>query len=75
MIKENVAEVEARIQAACERAGRRREEVTLIAVSKTKPVSDIYEVMETGIKDYGENKVQEMCDKMEVIRQPLNRCV
>ncbi|MFR2712259.1 MAG: YggS family pyridoxal phosphate-dependent enzyme [Frisingicoccus sp.] len=72
MIKENVAEVEARIQAACERAGRRREEVTLIAVSKTKPVSDIYEVMETGIKDYGENKVQEMCDKMEVIRQPLN---
>ena len=72
MIKENVAEVEARIQAACERAGRRRDEVTLIAVSKTKPVSDIYEVMETGIKDYGENKVQEMCDKMEVIQQPLN---
>ena len=49
MIKENVAEVEARIQAACERAGRRREEVTLIAVSKTKPVSDIYEVMELSL--------------------------
>lgn len=72
MIKENVAEVEARIQAACERAGRCREEVTLIAVSKTKPVRDIYEVMETGIKDFGENKVQEMCDKMEIIQQPLN---
>ena len=72
MIKENVAEVEARIQAACERAGRRREEVTLIAVSKTKPVRDISEVMETGIKDFGENKVQEMCDKMEMIQQPLN---
>ena len=72
MIKENVAEVEARIKAACERAGRRREEVTLIAVSKTKPVRDIYEVMETGIKDFGENKVQEMCDKMEMIQQPLN---
>ena len=72
MIKENVAEVEARIQAACERAGRRREEVTRIAVSKTKPVRDIYEVMETGIKDFGENKVQEMCDKMEMIQQPLN---
>ena len=72
MIKENVAEVEARIQAACKRAGRRREEVTLIAVSKTKPVRDIYEVMETGIKDFGENKVQEMCDKMEMIQQPLN---
>ncbi len=72
MIKENVAEVESRIQAACERAGRKREEVTLIAVSKTKPVSDIYEVMETGIKDYGENKVQEMCDKIETIQEPLN---
>ena len=72
MIKENVAEVEARIQAACERAGRRREDITLIAVSKTKPVRDIYEVMETGIKDFGENKVQEMCDKMEMIQQPLN---
>ena len=65
MIKDNVAEVEANIQKACERAGRSRDEVTLIAVSKTKPVSDIYEVMETGIKDYGENKVQELCDKMQ----------
>ena len=72
MIKENVADVEAKIQAACERAGRKREEVTLIAVSKTKPVSDIREVMETGIIDYGENKVQELCDKIETINEPLN---
>lgn len=72
MIKDNVAEVEANIQKACERAGRSRDEVTLIAVSKTKPVSDIYEVMETGIKDYGKNKVQELCDKIETISEPLN---
>ena len=72
MIKDNVAEVEANIQKACERAGRSRDEVTLIAVSKTKPVSDIYEVMETGIKDYGENKFQELCDKIETISEPLN---
>ena len=72
MIKDNVVEVEANIQKACERAGRSRDEVTLIAVSKTKPVSDIYEVMETGIKDYGENKVQELCDKIETISEPLN---
>ena len=45
MIKENVADVEAKIQAACDRSGRKREDVTLIAVSKTKPVSDIYEVI------------------------------
>ncbi len=72
MIKDNVAEVEANIQKACERAGRSRDEVTLIAVSKTKPVSDIYEVMETGIKDYGENKVQELCDKIETISEHVN---
>lgn len=72
MIKDNVAEVEANIQKACKRAGRSREDVTLIAVSKTKPVSDIYEVMETGIIDYGENKVQEICDKIEAISEPLN---
>lgn len=72
MIKDNVAEVEANIQKACKKAGRSREDVTLIAVSKTKPVSDIYEVMETGIIDYGENKVQEICDKIEAISEPLN---
>lgn len=72
MIKDNVAQVEARILAACERAGRKREEVTLIAVSKTKPVSDIYEVMETGIVDYGENKVQELTEKIYTISEPLN---
>ena len=58
MIKDNIKQVEERIQAACDRSGRKREDVTLIAVSKTKPVSAIYEVMETGIIDYGENKVQ-----------------
>lgn len=72
MIKKNVADVEARIVAACERAGRKREDVTLIAVSKTKPVSAIYEVMETGIVDYGENKVQELTEKIETIHEPLN---
>ena len=72
MLKDNLKNVEERVQEACDRAGRKREEVTLIAVSKTKPVSDIYEVMETGIKDYGENKVQELCDKIETISEPLN---
>lgn len=43
VIKENLEEVEQRIQAACRRAGRKREEVTLIAVSKTKPVEDLKE--------------------------------
>ena len=63
MLTENVIEVEKHVQAACDRAGRSRDEVTLIAVSKTKPVSDIEEVLTTGILDYGENKVQELSDK------------
>ena len=71
MIKENVQIVEEKILEACRRSGRNRDEVTLIAVSKTKPVSDIYEVMETGIIDYGENKVQELTDKIAVIKEPL----
>lgn len=72
MIKENLKEVEARVENACRRAGRSPLDVTLIAVSKTKPVSMIREVMETGIVDFGENKVQELCDKTEQIPEKLN---
>ncbi len=72
MIKENIEQVREKIAAACCRAGRDPKEVTLIAVSKTKPVSDIYEAMETGIVDFGENKVQELTEKYETIAQPLN---
>jgi pyridoxal phosphate enzyme (YggS family) len=71
-IRENLETVEKNIQAACDRAGRDRSEVTLIAVSKTKPVSDIREAMSCGITVYGENKVQEIRDKTEEITEPLN---
>ena len=56
MLKENLEEVRRRAWAACERAGRKREDVTLIAVSKTKPVSAIREIMDCGVVDFGENK-------------------
>lgn len=72
MIKENLKQVEENINAACQRAGRNPKEVTLIAVSKTKPVSMIEEAIDYGIKDFGENKVQEMCDKIEKISNKLN---
>ena len=71
MIKENLQEIEKNILKACEKAGRKREEVTLIAVSKTKPVSMLEEVYEKGIRDFGENKVQEMCDKFEVLPKDI----
>jgi pyridoxal phosphate enzyme (YggS family) len=67
MLKENLAQVEENINAACKKSGRDRSEVTLIAVSKTKPVDMLRTVYDCGIRDLGENKVQEMCDKMEVL--------
>lgn len=45
--------------------------VTLVAVSKTKPVEDLQEAYESGIRDFGENKIQEMCDKYEVLPKDI----
>ncbi|NOJ75597.1 YggS family pyridoxal phosphate-dependent enzyme [Empedobacter stercoris] len=45
--------------------------ITLVAVSKTKPVEDLQEAYEAGIRDFGENKIQEMCDKYEVLPKDI----
>ena len=66
-IEENLKDVEQRIQKACIRSGRRREEVTLIVVSKTKPVSMIQEVYHLGPRDFGENRPQELRDKSDLL--------
>ena len=71
-IKNNLAEVEEKICAACERAGRDRSEVTLIAVSKTKPVEMLEACIDNGITVFGENKVQELCGKYEVLSKDLH---
>lgn len=65
LLKENYEIVLENIKKACEKSGRDPKEVTLIAVSKTKPVEMLNEVYEAGSRDFGENKVQEMCEKME----------
>lgn len=65
MLCEKLKKVEDNVDAACRKAGRSRDEVTLIAVSKTKPVEMLSTIYNQGIRDFGENKVQEMCDKME----------
>lgn len=67
MIREQLQEVEARIEAACVRAGRKREDVTLIAVSKTKPVEALREAYDLGIRVFGENKVQELTEKYDAL--------
>ena len=72
MVKENLEEVEKRIQEACTRAGRDRSEVTLIAVSKTKPVPMLQEAYDTGIREFGENKVQEMMEKYDQLPDDIH---
>jgi hypothetical protein len=63
--------VEQRICAACERSGRDRNDVTLVAVSKTKPIEMVEEAVAAGILDFGENKVQELTQKEEIASRPL----
>jgi len=71
-IVENLENVEKNIEKACERAGRERKEVTLIAVSKTKPIEDIKVAYDAGIRDFGENKVQEILDKYDKLPADIN---
>jgi len=72
MLSDNLHEVQENIRKACERSGRNPEDVTLIAVSKTKPVSDIEQIYAAGIREFGENKVQEMNDKQKVLPSDIN---
>jgi pyridoxal phosphate enzyme (YggS family) len=62
-IRDNLAAVEARIAAACARAGRERRSVTLVAVTKTFPAIDVDHAIAAGVATVGENKVQEARDK------------
>ena len=62
-IRDHLNEVRENIQKACEKAGRSPQEVTLIAVSKTKPLFMLEEAYEAGARDFGENKVQEILEK------------
>ena len=72
MIKENLEQVQEKIKLACQRAGRSEQEVTLIAVSKTKPLSMIEEAYLAGMREFGENKPQEMRDKAKLMNAPVH---
>lgn len=63
MVADQFHEIQRRVRGACERSGRDPKEVTLIAVSKTKPVCDLKEAYDAGARDFGENKVQEILKK------------
>ncbi|MCI7062127.1 MAG: YggS family pyridoxal phosphate-dependent enzyme [Lachnospiraceae bacterium] len=71
MVRENLKIVEENIRKACQRAGRSESDVTLICVSKTKPVEMIREAYEAGKREFGENKAQELKEKFEQLPQDV----
>ena len=71
MLKDNLTNVEQHIKEACERSGRSLSEVCLGAVSKTKPKEMLMEVYDCGIRQFGENYVQEMVDKVESLPKDI----
>jgi len=71
MVAENLEQVRKNIELACKEAGRDPKEVTLISVSKTKPVSMLQEAYDAGSRDFGENKVQELIEKYEVLPKDI----
>lgn len=70
-VTENICHVESNIRSSCQKAGRDPKEVTLIAVSKTKPVSALLEAYQCGCRHFGENKVQELVDKYELLPKDI----
>jgi len=71
-IAENLARVKERMEAAARRAGRSPEEVRLVAVSKTVEVERVLQAIQAGVKDFGENYVQEAKKKIETLGQNVS---
>ena len=72
MLEKNLKSIQDKVKDACKRSGRHPEDVTLIAVSKTKPVSMLQEIYDLGIRQFGENKVQELTDKYEKLPKDIS---
>lgn len=70
-LSSNLGRVEANVVSSCKKVGRDPSEVTLIAVSKTKPVEMLQDVYDCGIRAFGENYVQELVDKIEVMPKDI----
>lgn len=74
-IAERIAEVRAEIERACFRAGRAPDSVTLVAVSKTHPPEDIATAVRAGVRQFGENRVEEALPKMAAVAGLVNEPV
>ena len=71
-MKEKIKKIKQDIKIAAEKSGRKEEDITLIAVSKTYPVDAIEEAIKFGCHSFGENKVQELANKIEIINKGVN---
>ena len=72
MLQDNLAQVENKIQNVCKANKIPREDVTLIAVSKTKPIEMLQEIYDAGCREFGENKVQELVDKYDAMPKDIH---
>ena len=72
MITANYKKIYNQVVETAIQSGRNPEEITLIAVSKTKPISAIEELIDIGVCEFGENKVQELCEKYEQVSKPVH---
>jgi PLP dependent protein len=70
-LEKNLAEVRSRIAVACAAAGRDPGEITLIAITKTRPPADVLLLHELGLTDFGENKDQEAAPKAAAVAAAL----
>ena len=70
-VRDNIISVKKMIDDACKETGRKTDEVTLVAVSKTKPNEMIMEAYEAGVRDFGENYVQELVEKMDSLPKDI----
>lgn len=66
-VRERLSRVRERIEEAARRSGRKSDEITLVAVSKTFPVEAIVEAAEAGVTDFGENKAQDFAEKVDAL--------
>jgi PLP dependent protein len=74
-VKENIEEVNRRIALACERSGRSPNEVTLVAITKTIEPSVIRDGFNAGLRNFGENRVQDAKDKLEELQDVRSKSV
>ena len=71
MITQNLKQTQNNIAEAAKKSGRTSHDILLVAVSKTKPLSALQEAYNVGIRDFGENKVQELCDKYDQLPKDI----